>query len=82
MTLTKIVQLERHETVDTSSEHYNDKVAGSIPIRGNIFDEFIFLQYDSGRTARMIYFRENSNDQRTSLNSSRLGTVRVAMVTL
>ena len=53
--------LARHETVDTKSEHYSTRVSGSIPVRGNIFDEFILLQYNSGRFDRMIHLRKNSN---------------------
>ena len=34
LTLAKIVQLGRHETVNTRSEHYSPSVAGSIPVRG------------------------------------------------
>ena len=37
LTLAKIAQLGRHETVNTRSEHYNNRVAGSIPVRGNFF---------------------------------------------
>ena len=36
------------------------RVKGSIPVRGNFFAEFIFLQYNSGCAARKIYFRETS----------------------
>ena len=58
--LAKIAQLGRHETVNTRSVHFSSGVAGSIPVIGNFFAEFILLLYNSGRTVRMIYFRENS----------------------
>ena len=34
--LAKITQLGRHETANTSSEHFSLRVAGSIPVRGKI----------------------------------------------
>ena len=36
LTLAKIVEMERHETVNT-------KVEGSIPVRGNFFPESVLL---------------------------------------
>ena len=43
LALAKIVQLGRHETVNTRSEHYSPSVVGSIPVRGKFFAEFILL---------------------------------------
>ena len=43
LTLAKIAQLARHETVNTRREHYSPRVPGSIPVRGNFFVEFILL---------------------------------------
>ena len=37
LTLVKIAQLGRHGTVNTRSEHYSPRVAGSIPVSGNFF---------------------------------------------
>ena len=42
LTLAKIAQMVRHETVNTS-EHYSHRVKGSIPARGKLFSEFILL---------------------------------------
>ena len=41
LTLSKIAQMGRHETVNTRSEHYSPRVKGSILVRDNIFAEFI-----------------------------------------
>ena len=46
------------KAINTRSEHYSPGV--TIPVKGNFFAEFILLQYNSGRIARMIYFRKNS----------------------
>ena len=43
-------------TVNTRSEHYRPRVEGLIYVRGNFFAEYILLLYNSGRTARKIYF--------------------------
>ena len=43
LTLAKIAQLGRYENVSTRSEHVSPRVAGSIPLRGNFFPEFILL---------------------------------------
>ena len=40
LTLAKVAQLGRHETVKTRSEHYSPRVAGSIPVRGNFLLNF------------------------------------------
>ena len=55
LTLAKIAQIGRHETVNTKSEHYSPRLEGSIPVRGNVFADFILLKYNSGRSDRMIY---------------------------
>ena len=60
LTLAKIVQLGRYDTVKTRSEYYSLQVTGSIPVRCNFFIEFILLQYNSGRTAIMTYFSGTS----------------------
>ena len=39
LTLVKIAQLGRCDTVNTRSEHHSPRVAGSIPVRGNFFAE-------------------------------------------
>ena len=49
----KITLLGRHETV--IKELQRPRVQGSIPVRSNLFTEFILLY-------TMIYFRENSTD--------------------
>ena len=41
LTLAKIAQMRRHETVNIRSEHYNHRIAASIPVRANFFAEFI-----------------------------------------
>ena len=35
LTVAKIAQLGRHETVNARSEHYSLRIAGLIPVRGN-----------------------------------------------
>ena len=35
LTLAKITQMGRHETVNTRSVHYSPRVEGSSPVRGN-----------------------------------------------
>ena len=61
LTLVKTAQLRRHKIVNTRSEHFSPRVIGSMSVKFNIFTEFILLQYNSDRTARMIYVRKNSN---------------------
>ena len=36
LTLAKIAQMGRHETVNTRSEHYSARVKDLFPVRGNI----------------------------------------------
>ena len=43
LTLAKIAQLGRYETVNIRGEHYSPRVVASIPARGNFFAEFILL---------------------------------------
>ena len=43
LTLAKIAQMGKYETVNTRSEHYNHRVKASIPVRGNSYAEFIWL---------------------------------------
>ena len=43
LTLAKIAQMGRHQTVHIRSEHYSPRVEGSIPVGGNFFAEFILL---------------------------------------
>ena len=52
----------RHETVNTRSEHHSPKVKDSIPVKGNFFAEFVLPLYNSGRTDRMMYLRNTSNE--------------------
>ena len=69
LTLAKIAQLGRHETVNTRSERYRRNVC-SVHFRSKASDANIGiiamlcicenLEYNSSRTTRMIYFRENS----------------------
>ena len=47
LTLAKIAQMGRHETVSTRSDHHSPRVEGSIPVRGNFVTEFILI-YMSG----------------------------------
>ena len=39
----ELAKLAGHETINTKSEHYSPMVKGSIPVRGNLFAEFILL---------------------------------------
>ena len=39
----ELVQLARNETVNTGTEHYSPRVKSSIPVRSNIFAEFILV---------------------------------------
>ena len=39
----ELAQFRRHETVNTRSKHYNPRIEGSIPVRGNFFAELILL---------------------------------------
>ena len=43
LTLAKIAQLRSLESVHTRSEYYSLRVAGSVPVRGKFFPEFILL---------------------------------------
>ena len=43
LTLAKKAQMGRHEAVNTGRDHFNPMVEGSIPVRINIFAEFILL---------------------------------------
>ena len=43
LTLAKIAQLGKHETVNTRSEHYSPGLEATIPVRSNFFAEFILL---------------------------------------
>ena len=43
LTLAKIAQMGRHETVNTRTEHNSPRVEGSINVRGNCFAKFILL---------------------------------------
>ena len=36
-----VAQLARQETVNTRSEHYSNRVEGSIPVRGNLLPNLI-----------------------------------------
>ena len=45
LTLAKIAQMGRHKTENTRNEHYSPRVEGSIPVRGNIFAQFVSFIY-------------------------------------
>ena len=43
LTLVKIAQMGRHETVNTKSENYGPRVEGLIPVRDNFLLKIILL---------------------------------------
>ena len=43
LTLAKIAEMGRHETVSIRSEYYSPKIEGTIPVRGNFCTEIILL---------------------------------------
>ena len=61
----------RHERQEVSST-VSPRVEGSTPVRGNFFaDFFSLIQYNSGRSDRMIYLRKTSNMASFSANHLR-----------
>ena len=56
----------RHDTRSDSP-----RVKGSSPVRVNFFAEVILLEYDSGRSDRMIYLRKNSIESKYGGNAAR-----------
>ena len=60
LTLAKIAQLGKQKTVNTRSEHFSPRVAGSIPDRGNFFGLIYFALIQFWQNCQNDLFKEKS----------------------